>query len=70
LEHIHHGRVKCSIHIPDFDFVPGPYVIVMPISEGQRYLWRDVIAEFYVEGCGRMYWGIKEIKHTYKIEVG
>lgn len=69
LEHVHHGKVTCEVHIEDFDFVPGPYVIVMPISEGQGYLWRGIVQEFYVEGGGRLYWGIKDIQHTYDIRV-
>ena len=69
LEHIRHGHVHCKVCIHDFDFVPGPYVIVMPISEGRSYLWRDIVKEFHVDGGGRLYWGIKEITHTYEIGV-
>ena len=69
LEHIHCGHVHCEVRIPDFDFVPGPYVIVMPISEGQSYLWRDIVKEFHVDGGGRLYWGIKEINHSYEVRV-
>jgi len=69
LEHIHHGHVFCEVRIPDFDFVPGHYVIMMPIAEGQSHLWRDVVKEFYVDGGGKLYFGIKEITHTYKVWV-
>ena len=59
----------CDVHIADFDFLPGPYVIAMPIAEGRSYLWRDVALEFYVEGQGQLYWGIKDIQHSYEIRV-
>jgi hypothetical protein len=61
--------VFCEVRIPDFDFVPGHYVIMMPIAEGQSHLWRDIVKEFYVDGGGKLYFGIKEITHTYKVWV-
>lgn len=66
---VSHGHVICDVHIPDFDFLPGPYVITMPIAEGRSYLWRDIVKEFYVEGGGQLYSGIKDITHTYEIRV-
>jgi len=69
LNHIRTGHVYCDVHIADFDFLPGPYVIAMPIAEGRSYLWRDVALEFYVEGQGQLYWGIKDIQHSYEIRV-
>ncbi len=69
LKHIHEGRVRCVYRIPDFDLVPGEYVIMMPIAEGQGYLWRDVVKEFYVSGGGDVYVGIKDIRHEYEIRV-
>ena len=69
LTHIHRGRVCCEVMIPDLDFVPGPYVIMMPISDGQEYLWRNVVKEFYITGGGEIYVGVKDIKHEYKVYV-
>jgi len=66
---IHLGRVTYEVHIPDFDFCPGHYVIVMPIADGQYYLWRDIVKEFFVESGGRRCVGIKHIQHKYSIWV-
>lgn len=35
----------------------------MPISEGQSYLWRDIVKEFHVDG------GVKEITHGYEVSL-
>ena len=67
LDHIHEGRVTCEVHIPDLDFAPGRYVIMMPISEGQGYLWRDVAAQFYVTGGGKVAAGVKHIRHEFRV---
>lgn len=64
---IHEGRVECEVRIPDLDFAPGAYVIVMPISEGQGYLWRDVVARFHVTGEGKFAAGVKHIAHEFRV---
>lgn len=66
---IHSGHLVYEVHIPDFDFCPGHYVIVMPIADGQHYLWRDIVKEFFVESGGRRCVGIKHIQHKYSIWV-
>lgn len=67
LEHLHEGRVACEVRIPDLDFAPGAYAIVMPISEGQGYLWRDVVARFHVTGGGKIAAGVKHIAHEFRV---
>jgi len=67
LEHIHEGRVDCEVRIADLDFAPGSYVIMMPISEGQGYLWRDIVARFYVTGGGKVAAGVKHIQHEFRV---
>lgn len=64
---IHQGRVECEVRIPDLDFAPGAYAIVMPISEGQGYLWRDVVARFHVTGGGKIGTGVKHIAHEFRV---
>ncbi len=63
----HEGRVECEVRIADLDFAPGTYMIVMPISEGQGYLWRDVIARFHVTGGGKIAAGVKHIAHEFRV---
>lgn len=60
--HITTGVVDGTISIPDFDFVPGSYVIMMPVCEGKKYLTRDVLMEFMVTGDGQMFWGITDLQ--------
>jgi lipopolysaccharide transport system ATP-binding protein len=67
LRNIHEGGVECEVSIPDLDFAPGTYVIVMPISEGQGYLWRDVVARFHVTGGGKFAAGVKHIAHEFRV---
>ncbi len=66
---IHSGHVTYEVRIPDFDFCPGHYVIVMPIADGQHYLWRNIVKEFFVESGGRRCVGIKHIQHSYSFSV-
>jgi len=63
LEHIHSGSVCCEITIPDFDYTPGVYVIMLPVCDGKSYLFRNVVKEFIVDGGGGLFWGITEPKH-------
>ena len=63
LEHIHTGKVCCELTIPDFDYTPGVYVIMLPICDGKSYLFRNVVKEFMVDGGGGLFWGITEPKH-------
>lgn len=67
LEDKHEGRIECEVRIADLDFAPGTYAIVMPISEGQGYLWRDVIARFHVTGGGKIAAGVKHIAHEFRV---
>lgn len=67
LEAIHEGRVDCEVRIPDLDFAPGNYIIMMPVSEGQGYLWRDIAARFYVTGGGKVAAGVKYITHEFRV---
>jgi hypothetical protein len=67
LGEIHEGRVECEVRIHDLDFAPGAYAIVMPISEGQGYLWRDVAARFNVTGGGKIAAGVKHIAHDFRV---
>jgi hypothetical protein len=69
VRHVHEGRVRCRCHIPDFDFNPGVYVLVVAVHEGKSYLYRDVARFFAVTGDGRLNWGIRDFKHTYEVEV-
>lgn len=63
LEHIHTGKVCCELVVPDFDYTPGVYVIMLPICDGKSYLFRNVVKEFMVDGGGGLFWGITEPKH-------
>ena len=63
----HEGRVECEVRIYDLDFAPGAYTIVMPISEGQGYLWRDSVARFHVTGGGKFAAGVKHIAHEFRV---
>ncbi|OQB43466.1 MAG: Teichoic acids export ATP-binding protein TagH [Candidatus Hydrogenedentes bacterium ADurb.Bin179] len=67
--HIHDGRIFYEVRIPDLDFAPGHYVIMMPIADGQHYLWRDIVKEFFVESGGRICYGVTEITHEYTVRV-
>lgn len=67
--HIHNGRVFYDVCIPDLDFAPGHYVIMMPIADGQHYLWRNIVKEFFVESGGRVCYGVTELTHTYTLHV-
>lgn len=67
LAHIHEGRVECEVRIPDLDFAPGSYLVVMPVSEGQGYLWRDVVARFHITGAGKIAAGVKHISHEFQV---
>lgn len=67
LGHVHQGCIEYEVRIPDFDLCPGNYVIVMPIADGQKYLWRDVVKEIFVESGGQVCYGIKDFSHSYSI---
>lgn len=67
LEHIHEGRVHCRVHLPSLDFAPGNYVIMAPISEGQGYLWRDVVKRFSVTSGGQVAAGVVYLRHEFEV---
>jgi len=67
LKSIHNGRVHASITINDVVFVPGQYVIVMPIHDGHSYLFRDVVAEFNVTGKGELFWALVDLPYSYRV---
>jgi len=60
------GDIACEINIPDLNFVPGNYVITMPIHEGHGYLFRGVVHRFRVTTPGEMYWGLTDLRYTFK----
>ena len=66
---IHRGRIAYEVRIPDFPLTPGRYVIMMPIADGQQYLWRDIAMEFLVEGAGKMHFGVLDLTHEYRVAV-
>lgn len=67
LKSVHGGTVEAEVCIPDFDFTPGVYVLVLAIHEGKSYLWRDVIKEFSVVGDGNFNWGLRDFRYVYKV---
>jgi ABC-type polysaccharide/polyol phosphate transport system ATPase subunit len=67
IAHLHEGTVRCRIHIPSLDFAPGNYVIMAPISEGQGYLWRDVVKRFCVTGGGKVATGVIHLPHKFEV---
>ncbi len=67
IEHIHEGRVTCHFAIPHLDFAPGNYVIMAPISEGQGYLWRDVVKRFCITGSGTVAAGVLYLRHDFDL---
>lgn len=62
------GSVSCTCSIVDFDFTPGTYVLVLAIHEGKSYLYRNVVKEFSVTGCGRFTWGLRELRYIYSVD--
>lgn len=67
LKPVHTGEVDAGVVIPDFDFTPGTYVLVMAIHEGKSYLWRDVVKEFTVVGDGNFSWGLRDFRYRYSV---
>ncbi len=67
LKHVHRGRVRCEVRIPDLHFTPGLYGLVMPIHEGKSYLWRNVVKEFVVMGNGRLTWQLTDFDYEYEV---
>ncbi len=67
VKHIHEGLVECRCELPDFDFNPGSYCLVIAIHEGKSYLYRNVVKQFAVLGNGRLTWGIKDFKYEYRV---
>lgn len=66
-KHITDGTVNGEIEIPDFDLVPGTYVIMMPVCDGKRYLTRDALFEFCVSGEGAMFWGMTSFQCEHRV---
>ncbi len=66
LGNVHEGRVACELAIPDFDFTPGTYVLVIAVHEGKSYLYRDVACEFVVVGGDAFTWGLREFRYQYR----
>jgi ABC-type polysaccharide/polyol phosphate transport system ATPase subunit len=69
LGHVHSGHVYCEVQLRDFNFVPGTYVIMLPICEGRSYLYRNVVKEFLVTGSGEIFWGIVDHSYDFHVEV-
>ena len=63
---ISEGTVKGTIVIPDFNLVPGTYVLMMPVCDGKQYLVRDATLKFIVSGEGSLFWGASSFtcEHT------
>ena len=68
LKHIHTGKVRCRVRIPDFSLSPGNYVLVMPVHEGKSYLYRNVVKEFVVTRADRIAWCILDLEYDYNVE--
>lgn len=67
VKHIRSGLVRCAVTIPDINFNPGQYVLVIAIHEGKSYLYRNVVKEFVITGGSRMTWGLSDFKYEYKV---
>jgi ABC-type polysaccharide/polyol phosphate transport system ATPase subunit len=67
VRHIHEGLVEAEVRIPDFDFNPNAYTLVIAIHEGKSYLYRNVVQEFSVTSNGRLTWGLKDFQYEYKV---
>lgn len=68
LSDVHIGHVSGEVRVPDFDLTPGTYVLVWPICDGKRYLFRNIVKEFSVYGGGRLYWGIKAFTYEHVVK--
>lgn len=68
VKQVHAGRLRCRCAIPDFNFTPGTYALVMAVHEGRSYLYRDVVKFFSVRGDGRLTWGLCDLPYTYHVE--
>lgn len=67
LKDINSGKVDCAIEIPDFDFNPASYILVMAVHEGRSYLYRNVIREFAVMSGDTMSWGIRDFRYSCRV---
>lgn len=61
------GVVEGEVTIPDFDFNPDVYVLVIAIHEGKSYLYRNVMKEFAVVGHDRLGWGLRDFRYQYRV---
>ena len=68
LKDVHTGSVQCTIRIPDFNFNPGLYILLIAIHEGKSYIYRNVVKEFIVKSDGKLLWEIVDLKYDYTIE--
>ncbi|HOR27844.1 MAG TPA: ABC transporter ATP-binding protein [Candidatus Sumerlaeota bacterium] len=67
LRDFHEGQIECEVEIEDFCLVPGTYVLMMPIHEGQSYLYRNVVKEFVVRSNGRLSWAVLDFPYRYRV---
>ena len=67
IEHLHEGQVRCRFSLPRLDFAPGNYVIMAPVSEGQGYLWRDIVKRFCITSGGNLAAGIVYVAHDFEV---
>ncbi len=67
LKPVHEGEVCCEVEIPDFDFTPNAYVLVIAVHEGKSYLYRDIAKEFAVIGGETFTWGIRDFQYVYRV---
>lgn len=58
-------RFACKVGIPDFCLRPGSYVLVMPVQDGQSFLYRMVVHRFVINGPQDQSLGFVDIPGTY-----
>lgn len=63
----HEGVVSGRVNIRCTHLAPGRYTVVMPIHEGQSYLFRGIIGSFSVTSNGKMYWGLMHMPYSYEV---
>lgn len=57
-----------TAHIPDLNVTPGTYAVRLEVRDGNELLYDEPVREFVVEGDGRLYWQIADLRHSYGVE--
>lgn len=60
------GRHKIRLTIPHLSLVPGVYMVVIPIQEGQAYLQREVFCKLHVGKTRVLNFGLLLDDHVYE----